>query len=216
MKLIWEIFIFKESLKTTGVGGELAVQRGKIPFLRSEADCAPAGPGRGWTTPLWALSLDGMGKASRYYLLETGAFLLPSPFLRVFPYICSDQRCANIPKDKHGYSCSSGWGTPPRQARILSSPPPMPSSPPPLSFQIAHLFLERRFGNLIGVRVERARGMVFRSNPQRSNTHQMQPSNIPTSTFEWFLERVKKKKKWVWGLSACVLVCPWWGGVGWQ
>jgi hypothetical protein len=51
-----DFLFFKESLKTTRVGGELPMPRGKTPFLRSGTDCVPAGPGRGWTTPLGALS----------------------------------------------------------------------------------------------------------------------------------------------------------------
>lgn len=51
---------FKENLETAG-----AKER-NWPYRRENSvDCAPAGPRRGWTTPLGALSTDGMGKTRR-------------------------------------------------------------------------------------------------------------------------------------------------------
>lgn len=56
------------------------------------------------------------------------------------------------------------------------------------------------------------RSWVFCSNPQRCNPPQTQPPNIPKGTFEWFLEKVRKRN----GCGVYVPVCTRWGGVGWQ
>lgn len=47
------LFFFKKKIsRQLGLGEKSAVWKGKTPV----ADCAPAGRGRGWTTPLGALS----------------------------------------------------------------------------------------------------------------------------------------------------------------
>ena len=71
---------------------------------------------------------------------------------------CSDQRRTNIPDYNHGDSFSSEKGTHRRLARSRvpsHSPPLLPLLRFSFHFQIAHLFRERYFRNLIGVRVGR-------------------------------------------------------------
>lgn len=71
---------------------------------------------------------------------------------------CSDQRRTNIPDYKHSDSFSSEKGAHRRLARSRvpsHSPPLFPPLRFSFHFQIAHLFRERYFRDLIGVRVGR-------------------------------------------------------------
>lgn len=57
----FSFFLFQNNLKATGAGGETGRVEGENP----RSDCAPTScPRRGWTTPLGALSSEGMGKMS--------------------------------------------------------------------------------------------------------------------------------------------------------
>lgn len=128
--------------------------RGEIPFPRSVADCAPAGRRREWTTPLGALGSDGMGKTSRVLPVGNQVFSL-LPTLASF-------RGLSVTGDGLTFwiiSMVTHFHQKRDTYKLSENPrpflPPSPTTQVSLLFQIAHLFLERHFRNLIGLRVGR-------------------------------------------------------------
>lgn len=145
------LFAFKEVPKTTGVGGEIGGAGGENPLPKigsrlctswseERVDHAPRSLGLRW---------DGKDEPS-ITCWKSGLF--SSPFPCIFPGIVSDRSRANILDNKHGDSFSSEEGHI-RALRESVSLHPSPTTQVSLLFQIAHLFLERHFRNLIGLRV---------------------------------------------------------------
>lgn len=140
MKLIGRFLFLKRALRQQGLGDNWMCRgENPLPKIRGGLCASWSGKRVDHAPRSFEQRRDGKGKP----VLPVGnrGFSL-SPFPRVFPYIRNDQRCANIPEDKHGDSQPPGSGSRPRQARIPSSPPPLPRSPPPFYFKLLTYFLK--------------------------------------------------------------------------
>lgn len=91
----------------------------------------------------------GWERRAEYYLLEIRSLL---PFLCILPgiVVTKDGLTFRIISMVAHFHQEEGHK---QDKQESESPPPSPTAQVFLPFQIAHLFLERRFRNLIGVRV---------------------------------------------------------------
>lgn len=180
--VIWKIFFFfkRDSKDNWGWGRNWLCGGGKSPsqdrsrlctsWSEERVDHAPRSFGFRW---------DGKNESS-ITCWKSGLF--PSPYPCTFPEIVSDRRWANILDNKHGDSFSSEEEH--IQAyRESASLPPSPTTQVSLLFQIAHLFLERHFRNLIGLRVGRNDEFSILQQPTV-------PWHSPKEAFKHLLEHV--------------------------